>query len=136
VQRALLPVELRVHPLTRLVQREEDASSSLDLHFELIDRWGHSTKSLGELSVTLFGRDGVRNERGDPIRRWTVDLRDPDENARPYDRVTRTYRFLLTEIPNHSVRSETLRIEAKFVVLDGATLSGEAAVDRGAGEQR
>ena len=133
VHRALLPVELRIHPLTRLVRRDEDATSSLDLHFELVDRWGHSTKALGELSVTLFGRDGIRNERGDPVRRWVVDLRDPDENARPYDRVTRTYRFLLTEIPNQSVRSDTLRVETKFLVLDGSTLSGEAVVGRDAG---
>ncbi len=126
----LSPTELRIHPLTRFVRRENEGDFALDLHFELLDRWEHPAKALGEISVSLYGQDRARDGRGVLIRRWVIDLRDPDENARPYDRVTRTYRLMLTEIPGGAIRAETLRIEAQFVLMDGSRIKDETRIER------
>ena len=121
----LSATELRVHPLTRFVQREGDAGRALDLHFELLDTWGHSTKALGRIEVTL----NLPGDRAEPLLRWTVDLTDPNENAEPYDKVTRAYRFLLTEIPEPAVRAPRLELDAVFEMLDGTRLRDRVTID-------
>jgi len=97
---AFEPVELRIHPLTRLRESPSAAGSAIDLYFELLDRWGHGVKSLGTLTVEL--RDiGVGGQR-EPfqVRNWTIVLTDPDLNSEAYDRVTRTYRVVLEDVPS------------------------------------
>ena len=96
-----------------------------------------SSEALGFDPDSLLERMQARETGGLAEREdgwaWEIDLRDPDENARPYDRVTRTYRFLLTEIPRSSVRTDALRIRAQFSMSDGAILSAESRVERSPG---
>jgi hypothetical protein len=106
------PSELRVHPLTRLTWSEGGAR--LVVHLELLDRWGHGTKGLGVFSVALY-RAGRAADLRREVARWRVDLTDPEANAGPYDRVTRTYRLELAGIELGDGETSNLEVEARFV---------------------
>ncbi len=83
-----VPAEVRIHPLTRL------EGEALVLHVEFRDAYRDTVKGAGVLRVTMLGEAG----EGEDLR-WTIDLRDPELNARLYDRATRTYRCPLVELP-------------------------------------
>jgi len=90
-QSSLLPQAVAVHPLTRL-GNDAKGEPALLAHIELLDRFGHSTKALGTLLISI-----------DPPRgpRWEVDLTPPDTNALLFDDlVTRTYALTLSGIPD------------------------------------
>lgn len=94
------PTAIRIHPLTRLVV-EKTEGAAVQAHIELTDRWGDSVKWLGTMVFELY-RDapaggGVAGGQ-EQINVWSLDLSDPDANAKAYDRVTRTYRATLTEV--------------------------------------
>ncbi len=106
---ALLPVRVRIHPLTRL-ERSPDAAAAtapdatawqIACHIELSDAYGHTTKGLGRLRIELYR---PRSDRADGPETqdavWNIDLRDPKENAGVYDDlVTRTYTVYLASLP-------------------------------------
>jgi hypothetical protein len=103
---SLLPTRIRVHPLTRFAL---DPQSNLELicHIGLLDRFGQSVKGLGLLRLELYRPGGNGGGGGDSRAGlqtqesvWTVNLGDPEENARAYDDlVTRTYVVRLAQIP-------------------------------------
>ena len=122
VVNAFSPVELRVHPLTRVVLNPQRGANEIEAHLELIDRFGHTVKALGEFNFSLYRTGGV----GDPteqLMRWSVDLSNPNANAEPYDMVTRTYRLILTGAPTEGRGERGLLLVARFTPIDGATIS-------------
>jgi hypothetical protein len=90
---ALAVDRIRVHPLTRW--EDVEADPRLIVHVELRDRYGHAVKGFGELRIELEGRGD-----GDEPAVWSIDLVDPDNNARYYDDlISRTYQISITGLP-------------------------------------
>lgn len=120
------PVQLRIHPLTRLIPASEDHPPAIETHIELLDRWGHPVKALGELRLELrFDADAA------PARRWKVDLRNPEVNAAErYDVSTRTYRLRLVDAPESLTPESRATIRAAFRTLDDRTLTDTFRLDR------
>lgn len=121
---ALAPTELQIHPLTRIIPAADGSTASIEIHFELLDRFGDPTKALGEIAVTLNLDAGSERASRRQISRWNLDLTDPAANARPYDRVTRTYRLILSDVPLQNLRtSDRLSLDAIFTKIDGRRLT-------------
>lgn len=114
-----------VHPLTHLV-RGGAGGTRVELHLELRDRWDHPTKDLGVFLVELIEGGGPLDagEAGPRQRQsWRVDLRDAAANAAPFDRVTRTYRLTLVDLPDELASSDRLRLGVRFTSTDGRQLT-------------
>ena len=105
---AFEPVELRIHPLTRIRESSDGVGHSVDLYFELLDRWGHGVKALGTLTVELRAINAGGQREPFQVRSWTVALSEPGVNSAAYDRVTRTYHIVLEDVPAGSDGSELL----------------------------
>lgn len=103
---AFEPVELRIHPLTRLREDPEVPGRSVDLYFELIDRWGHGVKGLGVLTVELRAVSAGGQRDPFQLRTWTVAMTDPAQSSAAFDRVTRTYHLTLADVPSGSSASD------------------------------
>ena len=56
------------------------------------------------------------------LKLWKVDLTDPDENAVPYDRVTRTYHLSLADLPSGISDRRDLRLSVRFTTTSGEQL--------------
>ncbi|MDX2116304.1 MAG: hypothetical protein SFZ24_11895 [Planctomycetota bacterium] len=97
-----VPARLSIHPLTRVVRSGPgSAGATIDAHVELRDAAGDEVKGVGRLVFELE-RDGggIEGMTGrERISRWETDLTDLAANSSAYDRVTRTYRFQLTGLP-------------------------------------
>lgn len=114
---ALTVDRIRVHPLTRW-EDVEDAPRLL-VHVELRDRYGHAVKGFGELRIEL--EDG-----GDEPAVWSIDLIDPDNNARYYDDlISRTYQVNVTALPRwvrewlaEAEADDWMRVNAYFRTVD------------------
>ncbi len=133
------PVGVKVHPLTRLVPgNKANPAPTIDAHIELIDHVGDSVKGAGLLTIELYRGTGPVSAVGeqDQVRRWTLNLSDPETNRLAYDRVTRTYRVTLTGIPDSVVGrggvggegggGERLTLRARVTTTGGRQFSGEA----------
>ena len=123
-----VPERLRVHGLTRLIGATNNEGARIDLHFELVDRFGHGVKALGEVRVELYegSMSGDRLREGATQRRlWRLDLRDPDANAEAYDRVTRTYWLILRDLPEEVIRNPSggLQLQVRFTLPGGHEVS-------------
>jgi hypothetical protein len=119
------PRELRVHPLTRLEISPETGEPNIELYLELFDRWNHGVKALGTLVIELYETGGpVGAARGGELqlKLWKVDLTDPDENAVPYDRVTRTYHLTLADLPAGFSARRDPRLSVRFTTTSGEQL--------------
>ena len=119
------PRELRIHPLTRLEASPETGEPNIELYFELFDRWNHGVKALGSLVIELYETGGPASaSRGGELqlKLWKVDLTDPDENAVPYDRVTRTYHLSLADLPVGFSSKRELRLSVRFTTMSGEQL--------------
>ncbi|MBO6512539.1 MAG: hypothetical protein JJ974_01065 [Phycisphaerales bacterium] len=90
------PSEMRIHPLTH-VESVGDVKRIV-LHMELRDGWGDTVKGIGAMSIQL-GRSGSASI-GQSGTRWDIDLRDFETNVSYFDSVTRTYRFVLSGLPD------------------------------------
>lgn len=102
---AFEPVAIRVHPLTRLTQDPGAATRSVDLYFELLDRFDHGVKGLGTLTVELRAASVGGQREPFQLRTWTVSLADPASSSNAFDRVTRTYHITLADVPPGSAPS-------------------------------
>jgi len=120
------PEQLRIHPLTRIIPSGQDEPPAIEIHIELLDRWGYAVKALGELRLELrFASDRPA------VRRWNVDLREPQVNATErYDRVTRTYRLRLVDAPPELIGNSNATLHAAFRTLDGRTLTDDHRFDQ------
>lgn len=91
-------------------------------HVAFADAWGFEVRALAELRLTL----GDGPEGGDAS--WTFDLTGPEENARRYDRVTRTYELPLPGTPDWVVSERSATTTAGGVgEASNTELSGRGA---------
>ncbi len=104
VRTPFAPKRLRVHPLTAL-SRDDANQRIITLYVELFDAWGDSVKAVGLLTAEVV-EGGLENEE----RRWNVDLFDMEINGPAYDEHTRTYRFLLGDLPDWVVEGSRVRV--------------------------
>lgn len=122
---AFAPVQLVVHPLTRVVKDQASGEERIELHLELRDNWEDSVKWLGEVVLELF-RDSppVANAPSgiEQVKRWRVELSDPEANVKAYDRVTRTYRLTLIGLPQEK-KPGVWRLQATWALPEGRTLT-------------
>jgi len=88
------PSAMRIHPLTHA--EVVDGESRIVVHMELTDAWGDTVKGLGGATVEL---SRVGSVRGEGVTRWDIALGEVRPNLSYFDAVTRTYRFVLTEVP-------------------------------------
>jgi hypothetical protein len=89
-------VSMRIHPLTH-VDAQAGGPCTIELHFELLDRFGDSVKSPGVLRVELT-KPASGSVAGMETRElsWELpELVDADENFKRFDTPTRTYRVPL-----------------------------------------
>lgn len=125
------PVQLVIHPLTRLVKDPGEGDERIEMYLELRDRWEDSTKWLGEAVMELFretppvanGPSGIEQ-----VKRWRVDLMDAEANVKAYDRVTRTYRLTLVGLPRER-KLGAWRLEARWSLPEGRTLTATRRFD-------
>lgn len=114
-------VELRIHPLTRVVPQPDDAETpgpQIEAHVELLDSYGAVVRDVGVMRFELYrGLPGVDPEAAPASATqeltWTLDLSDPARSARQFDRITRTYVVPLPGAPAwlFSDAPATLRVE-------------------------
>ena len=90
------PAMMRVHPLTHT--EVFDGQTRVVLHVELRDGWGDTIKGVGRVSVRL--RRSGASTIGETGVNWDMDLRDLATNVSYFDSVTRTYRFVITGLPD------------------------------------
>jgi len=119
------PERVSLHPLTQLV-RSASGEESIEAYIELFDRFGHGVKALGTVVFELYESSPTGGGGGggaDQLRRWNIDLTDPEANARPYDRVTRTYRFTLLGIPEEIRATSRPVLRVRFNTPSGRQLT-------------
>ena len=116
------PVRVRIHPLTRIVSTDD--GREVEVHLELYDYWGHAVKGIGTVLFELYrertmggGVTGATQEMRWPV----IDIRDPEENSRPYDPVTRTYLFKLRGLPEELPPGRIV-LHATFTTANGNRL--------------
>ena len=121
------PETIIVHPLTRLTTNPDTGNKRIEAHFELLDRYGHTVKALGEVVLELRTSDPGTATGAGPrqLARWTKEMRAPDENARPFDRITRTYRLTLADLPGNLPPEANLSLIVRYTTADGRVLSAE-----------
>ncbi len=127
------PVELVVHPLSRITTDPDTGDARIEAHFELLDTYGHTVKALGTAALELRVVDrGTSGTSGGPrqLARWTIDMSTPDENARPFDRVTRTYRLTLIDLPRPLPPAETLTLSVRYSTTSGVRLHAQRRLGR------
>ena len=117
---AFAPDAIRIHPLTRLARDRDTGRLYVEAHVELLDRWKHGVKALGEIRFELYELTGTRGK--EQLSRWVRDLSDPEQNSDAYDRVTHTYRFALIGIESNIEPARTYELEAYFTPLGGQAL--------------
>ncbi len=149
---ALAPVRLRIHPLTRL-ERDETGRLRLVCYLELVDRFGHACKWLGQSRVELYrpsdaalGETSIAGAAiggGAPLAGgevqqglWNADLAEPDGNAEKYDWVTRTYRLELVGLPDWVERFERGQAREPWITLRAYFVMADASASGAGGERR
>lgn len=99
------PTAMRIHPLSRLLARADDAGPLIETRVEFTDRDGVTCRAIGEMQIELLpSRSG-----GEPLA-WTVDLTVPATNAMHFDVITRTYLFKLGLEPQDMTGTRTLQV--------------------------
>lgn len=135
-------VELRIHPLTRVVPMDDDAgvsgggpgggggsgggsgSAQIEAHVELLDTYGHVVRDVGVLRFELYrGLPGVDPEAAPASATqeltWTLDLTDPARSARQFDRITYTYVVPLPGAPDWLFAGDPATLRVEFSTPDG-----------------
>jgi len=113
------PSSMRVHPLTRIIPNTEYPDHlQIDMRLELNDRFGDTTKGIGLLRIRLFPSLSS-SQNGNPdirIALWKPEFQDVNQNVLHFDRITRTYHFLL-DVP------EGVRVPANSTIVVTLTTS-------------
>ena len=120
------PVNMRFHPLTRVVITEDEKLCSLEARVEFKDLEGDISKALGQMNIKLYETrsDGATDEF---IENWDIDLEDRSENRTQYSVITRTYLFRL-ELDTVKLR-ETMKLMATFNSADGQVFDAWIALE-------
>lgn len=105
------PARVEIHALTRVVAARvpgaAGGSPTIEAHIEFVDAWGFEVRALAALRFGIAGGSGATVAGEGATDTWTVDLTDPEENARRFDRVTRTYVLPLRDAPAWTFASAT-----------------------------
>lgn len=128
LRQAFAPVRLQVHPLSRIRRDRGSGDMRIEAHVELIDAFDHLTKGLGEFrfEIETLERDAVRLPDGSRLI-WRIPVDTPERASAPFDPLTRTYRFVLTELAP-GFDGESVVLKTTFSPLDGSRLYGERTV--------
>jgi hypothetical protein len=112
------PTGMRIHPLTRLDQDDEE-QFVVESRIEFTDRDGVTSRAHGEIFLDLLPDVALDEVR--PMKQWHVDLRHLPTNATHFDPVTRTYLFKLKIEAEDVARARVLRVT--FVGAEGREFS-------------
>ena len=126
------PVQLVVHPLTRVAKDPNTGDERVELHLELRDRWEDSVKWLGSVVIELFCESPpIANATtgGEQLKRWRVELANADSNVMAYDRITRTYRLTLVDLPSDKGKLGVWKLEARWTLPEGRTLTASQRIE-------
>ncbi|HVX83680.1 MAG TPA: hypothetical protein VH253_02575 [Phycisphaerae bacterium] len=124
------PVNVRVHPLSRLVPAAGNEPAAVQARLEFTDQFHDVTKAAGTGTFELFATAPIG--RGPKLASWTVNLNDPAANHEHWDAVTRTYLFTLP-LPSPSpaaagVATERGTLAVTFTLPNGQKLTDSAAI--------
>jgi hypothetical protein len=119
------PVEIRLHPLSRLVVAP--GQRVLEARVEFMDADGISSRAHGRLRIDLHPE--AQRGLSRPKSTWEVDLRDLERNYRHFDPVTRTYLLRLETEAMELPESPELR--AYFLSEDGSRLEARMRLRTG-----
>lgn len=123
-------VELRIHPLTRVVPQPPAGSSpdtppgpQIEAHIELLDSFGAVVRDVGVMRFELFrGLPGVDPEAAPASAiqelTWTIDISDPTRSARQFDRITNTYVIPLPGAPDWLFSGDPATLRVEFTTPD------------------
>lgn len=121
-------VELRIHPLTRVVDhpaspRGEAQGPQIEAHIELLDSYGAVVRDVGVLRFELYrGLPGADPESAPASAtqelNWTLDLSDPGRSARQFDRITQTYVVPLPGAPDWIFGDAPATLRVEFTTSD------------------
>ena len=116
------PLDMRVHPLTRLV-RDPD-TVLIEARIEFLDREGHTTKCFGKLRLDL--REGPDGGSEISVNEWNVRLDEIETNRLHFDEVTRTY-LLKLEIEPEDLPEEPV-LYVWYLSPDGGMMEDSAPI--------
>jgi hypothetical protein len=119
-------VELRIHPLTRVVDNPAPAQTpgpQIEAHIELLDSYGAVVRDVGVLRFELYrGLPGADPESAPASAtqelNWTLDLSDPGRSARQFDRITQTYVVPLPGAPDWIFGDAPATLRVEFTTPD------------------
>ncbi len=122
-------VELRIHPLTRVVDHPASTNPAeipgpqIEAHIELLDSYGAVVRDVGVLRFELYrGLPGADPESAPASAtqelNWTLDLSDPARSARQFDRITQTYVVPLPGAPAWIFGDAPATLRVEFTTPD------------------
>lgn len=121
------PVEMRLHPLSRLVVGP--GQRVLEARVEFTDEDDVTSRAYGQLRIDLHPEGQTGRTR--PLSTWEIDLTDAERNRQHFDAVTRTYLLRLTledvELP------DAPELRAYFLSADGARMEARMTLRTGGG---
>ena len=115
------PVNMRLHPLTRLTRDEQTGQPIVECRLEFQDSDNQTSKAVGQLALQIYA-DSTTPTGSAALETWNQDLRDLQVNRRQYDDVTRTYLFRLQTTQPLPPGCE---LRAFFLSADGRRMSAE-----------
>jgi hypothetical protein len=121
---AYAPVDIRVHPLSRVKFNDTGGEARVEARIELLDQDGFSTRGIGDLKLVLSGS----SEMGSHTQvEWECDLSTVAMNGKQYDCVTRTYLAHLQLVSSDDIPLEPV-LYAQFKMPDGRSLSDRKSI--------
>lgn len=122
-----VPVAMRVHPFTTLVNDPQREAPVLEAHIEMLDQLGDVTKGVGHFRFELY-QEQEKNIRTDETLRlymWDAPLLTIEQNQNHFDSSTRTYVFKL-KLEKPLVAGQNLKISAQMTAPGGKRLIATA----------
>lgn len=92
-----LPHRISIHPYTGGPRALDDEGTlGLEVQIAALDSFGDNTKAFGDFRLELFEfRRNVLDPKGARLAVWEVDLLDPAQNHRHWDKFRQMYEFRL-----------------------------------------
>ncbi|MGI9014990.1 MAG: hypothetical protein ACR2GY_12175 [Phycisphaerales bacterium] len=113
------PTGMRIHPLTMRWSDRATGAPYIEARLEFLDAFGHTAKTVCQVRFELF-ESSPSSADAEAFRTWSIDIRDPGQNALHYDAITRTYLFRLAlEQPLDD--QTTWHLRGRVLSVDGRT---------------
>ena len=132
------PVSVRLNKLSRIVSATPASApasrpsaatalaptpAALEVLIEFYDQFADLTKSPGIITLSLFDQPPATH-KGDLVNSWTYSLTTPQENVAHWDRVMRSYKFVLPLIQPLPKREHVL-LTVSLTLPNGLELTDE-----------